>query len=196
MADPHRYIVGEIDPQPVRDLLRAPCFRPTPILPPSMPATDPAHRRPGNRRATRCRDDTGQPLLHVHAQRVVRDELGDLRPPRASIRVPLRSRRAVLEPAAPRRSVASQLARDRRRRSPQTAGDLAYTLPLRLEDRDLLSLGEREVPAREPTTADCSHPTSLTEPPGANRRRQPDRRGGVPPVITRGVAPTAARAHG
>lgn len=179
MADPHRCIVGEIEPQPIRDLLRAPRLCPAPILSPSMAATDPAHRRTGNRRATRVRDHAGQPLLHVHAQRLIGDQLGDLRPPRASIGVPLRGRRAVLELSAPCGRVAPQLARDRRRRTAQTAGDLANAFSLRPENRDLLTLGEGEVAARERTTADCAHPTSLTEPSGANRLRQSNRHGGI-----------------
>src|SRR3954452_7719379 len=136
MADPHRRIVGEIDLQPIRDLLRAPRLRPAPILAPSMPTTDPAHARTHNLRATRRRDHTGQPLLHVHAQRLVREELGDLRPPPAPIGMPLRGRRPILELAASCRRVASQLAQDR-------AGDWARTSTASCRSRS---------PARPPST--------------------------------------------
>ena len=45
VRDAHRLIIGEVDPQPVRDLLRAPRLRPPPILTATMTSTDPAHLR-------------------------------------------------------------------------------------------------------------------------------------------------------
>ena len=41
VRDPHRLIIGEVDPQPVRDLLRAPRRRPPTVLAPRLVATLP-----------------------------------------------------------------------------------------------------------------------------------------------------------
>ena len=52
MGDPHRLIIGEVDRQPVGDLLRAPRRRPPPILAARLVAALPRrHRRPEHRRA-------------------------------------------------------------------------------------------------------------------------------------------------
>ena len=103
-------------------------------------------------------DDAGQALLHVPPQLSIDRELRRLRPARGAIRMPLRRRRSVLEAAGARGGVAAQLPRDRRRRSGQPAGDLAYSMPLGAPE---LPVGERvktmNVPARivQESTNDC-----------------------------------------
>src|SRR5690242_676635 len=145
VADPHRLVAGEVEPQPPGDLLRAPRARPAPVLPPSVTTAFPGHRRPGDRRPAGSDDGAGQPVSHVRPQRRVR---GQLRTPRRPLGVPLGRGGAILQAAAPRRSVAPQLARDRRRRPPEPPGDLPHPAPLRTPQRDLLAFRERQVPPR------------------------------------------------
>src|SRR2546421_272047 len=45
VRDPHRFIIREVDPEPVRDLLRAPRCCPAPVGPASMVSPDPPHIR-------------------------------------------------------------------------------------------------------------------------------------------------------
>jgi hypothetical protein len=68
---PHRLIMGEVDPQPVGDLFRAPRPGPAPVLAAAVPAPDPPHLRARHRRAVGRGDQAGKPVLHVHAQCVV-----------------------------------------------------------------------------------------------------------------------------
>ena len=72
------------------------------------------------------------------------------------------------------RRVAPQLPRDRRRRPAELAGDLAHPEPLRVQDRDLLTLGERQVAARHRRRARSAHATSVPEPSRPDRRRHAD----------------------
>ena len=127
VADAHGLIIGEVDPEPVRDLLRAPRRRPSPVLRcgllrpfqrglpgpatgvPSGGATSPASRS-----------------WTYSRSRSLRDQLRGLRAPRAPLGLPLRDRRPVLQLAAPGRRVAAQLARDRRRVAAEPAGDLTH----------------------------------------------------------------------
>jgi len=41
VRDPHRLIIGEVQPQTMGDLLRTPRVAPTPILAPAMTTADP-----------------------------------------------------------------------------------------------------------------------------------------------------------
>lgn len=59
--------------------------------------------------------------------------------------------------------------------TPQCAGDLPHTLAHRPEDRDLLALLEREVPARGLGQRDRRHAASVTKPPRTHRPRHADR---------------------
>jgi hypothetical protein len=63
--------LGEIDRQPVCDLLRAPRLRPPTILSAAVTATDPTHGRARHGRAVRPFDEPGEAVLYVVAQRVV-----------------------------------------------------------------------------------------------------------------------------
>src|SRR5207253_2765808 len=70
VRDPHRVIIGEVDPEPVRDLLRTPRPRPAPVLTATMSAADEAHVRSGYRLTVGPGDGAGEPLLHVLPERV------------------------------------------------------------------------------------------------------------------------------
>jgi hypothetical protein len=107
VANPHGFIVGEVDPEPMSDLLRTPPLRPVPVSPVRLVQALPDHRRPRDRRAIRTTDLTGQALLHVLAQSFVPDQLRSLRAARDQIGLPLRNRRAIVQLAASRRGVAS-----------------------------------------------------------------------------------------
>src|SRR3990172_4979891 len=74
VRDPHRVIIGEVDPQPVRDLLGTPRLRPTAVLTATMPTTDPSHIRPRHQPAVWLGNRASEALLHVVAQRVARGE--------------------------------------------------------------------------------------------------------------------------
>ena len=73
-ASPHRLIIGEVGPESVRDLLRAPRVRPAPILTTPVPTTDPPNLRAWHSHAVGGRDRACEALLHVLPQRVVRGE--------------------------------------------------------------------------------------------------------------------------
>jgi hypothetical protein len=89
---PHRLIMGEVDPQPVGDLFRAPRPGPAPVLAAAVPAPDPPHLRARHRRAVGRGDQAGKPVLHVHAQ---------MRRPRWTARARSPSRTAADAHAAP-----------------------------------------------------------------------------------------------
>ena len=176
VRDPHRRIIGELELEPLGDLLRAPRAHPPPVLSARLVAALPRPRdRPCRGRAVRQAHLAREALLHVLTQPRVGSELGRLGPPRDQLGLPLRHRRPVLELVAPRRGVAPQLPRDRRRRAPQPPRGLAHPDPLRLQDRDLLALRKRQVPAAERGAIDRRHPTTFPEPPAASRPRRPDR---------------------
>ena len=179
VRDPHRLIIGEVDPQPARDLLRAPRLGPAPVLTAAVAAPDPANIGTWHRRAVGCGDPAGKPVLHVLPQRVIAGELGHLRAPSTPIGVPLRGRGPVLQQAATGRGVAAYLSRDRRRRPADPPSDLANPAALGLEDGDLLALGERQVAARQSGQTDRWHAATFTEPPGPHRLGHPTHHSGV-----------------
>ena len=100
-----------------------------------------------------------QIVLHELAQRHVDGQLGRLGAARALIGERVRRRRAVAATAV---GVATQLARDRRRRPPQAPRDHADRLPARACERDLLTLSE----------ASGSGPSGRGRGAGARRRRR------------------------
>ena len=180
MADAHGLIIGEVDLQPVRDLFRAPRRRPPPVLPVRLVQPLPRRRLgPGDDRAVGPADAPGEPLLHVLTQPVVAHELRGLRALRRLLRLPLRHQGPVDRLAAPGRRVAAQLARDRPRVTSDPAGDLAHPELLSAQQRDLLTLGERQVAARGLVQADRRHAASVTEPAGPDRPRHTDRLRGL-----------------
>jgi len=90
VADPHRVIIGELDPKPPRDLLRTPPSHPTAITPMRLVPTDPCRTGRTNDLAVCAADDTRQAVLDVVAQPRVFDELGGLGSLRDEVRLPLR----------------------------------------------------------------------------------------------------------
>ena len=145
VADAHGFIVREVEPQALGDLLRAPRLGPAPVLPGTVPPALPGHGRPGHRGPARGSNHASQPVLHIRPQRRASCKLRRLRAPGGPFSMPLRDSRPVVQAAAARRGVAPQLPRDRRRRPPCLPGDLPYARALRTQDRKLLSFGKRQV---------------------------------------------------
>ena len=142
--------------------------------------------------------------LHMLLQPVVGGQLADLRPRCSPFRVPLRRRRAILPAATASSRVAMQLPRDRRRRATHLPGDLAHSIPLGEQDRDLLSLGERQISARGLDKIQRRHPASFGEPLPTTRLRhanRPRRRRRLPPStdqspeLTAKLTPHRRRTH-
>ena len=149
MTDPHRLILGPVprivDPKTVRDLLRTPGPGPSPALPRPMPTTVPDDAWPLDHRSIRCRDPTRKPILHIAPQRLIRCQLGWLRPFGGSISMPLRRRCSVVQATASGRRVAPHLAGDRRRCSLQPASNMTYASSLGAQKSNLLTFLERQV---------------------------------------------------
>ena len=94
VRDPHRVIVGILDPEPMGDLLRAPRCRPMSVLAAAMTSTTPgAHVWARHGRPVLSHHRAGEVVLHVAPEPLVRGQLGDLRALGTSGAVPLRSRR-------------------------------------------------------------------------------------------------------
>src|SRR3954464_5835639 len=90
--------------------------------------------------------------------------------------MPLRRQGTVVQAAATRRGVATQLPRDRRRVTTHHPSDLAHTLALSLEQGDLLTLGEGQKPARQRNQRQRRHTATLTKPAPTHRLRHTTRR--------------------
>ena len=107
MADAHRPIIREIDPEPMKDLFRTPRHRPPPVLPVRLiqPLPNRSHRA-GERPAVRPSDAPSEPILNVLTQPLVACELRGRRP----LGRLLCHQNPVLLRAAPRRRVTTQLA--------------------------------------------------------------------------------------
>jgi hypothetical protein len=152
---PHRGIANARPLQPLPDsttepaTLRAPCRSPTPIRATAMPAAFPRDVRAGDRPALAVDDRSGEPFLHVVTKPLVRCQPRNLRAAGTPLGVPLRVHRAIVDATTPGRGVAAQLPRDRRRVTDHRSADLAHALTLRLEQGDLLTLSEGQVPARQ-----------------------------------------------
>ena len=186
MRDPHGIIIGEVGPQPVRDLLRAPRCRPAPVLAAAVPPADPADLRAFSAGPIGPPHRTRQAVLHVVPQRLVHGELGGLGAPGAPVGMPLGRRGPVLQAPAAGRGIAPQLPRDRRSRAAGPPGDLPHPAATRPQDRDLLPLGKGQVTPRYGGLGDRPHASSVTEPPGADRRRDAGLRCGI---LARQAAP-------
>ena len=66
--DPHRLIMAEIHPQPVRDLLRAPGLRPAPVRSAAVATTNKGHLGAGHRLAVGPCDLPGETVGHIVPQ--------------------------------------------------------------------------------------------------------------------------------
>ncbi len=147
---PHRLIIGEVNLQPVRNLLRAPRSRPPAVLASRLvPALPRCRCRTRHRIPVRSTNLAAEPLLHILAEPVVVGESRGLRAPGHQLSLPLRDRSTVVQPSTASGRVATQLPRDRRRRSPDPPGDLPNPDTLRPQQRDLLPLLETQIPARD-----------------------------------------------
>ena len=115
VADPHGLIIGEVDLQPVRDLLRAPRLS-THRRSPRCGLFRPSTRRLRARRPRRRGWTTpGEPVLHVLAQPLVARPASRSSGAAPAARRATARRRPVVQPARRVGGVAAQLTRDRRR---------------------------------------------------------------------------------
>src|SRR5699024_11189846 len=109
VADAHGLIIGEVERQPVRDLLRTPRQRPTPVSPVGLAQALPGRRgRARNDRAVRSADVACEPVLDVLPQPRILHELGGLGSLRGLLCLPLRHPSAVLLLTATAGGVAAQ----------------------------------------------------------------------------------------
>jgi hypothetical protein len=93
-----------------------------------------------------------------------------LRAFRLPIRVPLRRRRPVCQPATPRGGIPTQLSRDSRRRPATPPSDLTYAELLRVPDCDVFTLSERQIASRERDQTARRHAAIVAEPLRTNGR--------------------------
>ena len=163
VADPHGLIIGEVDRQTPRDLFGAPGLHPAPVTSMWLVLALPL-------RTLRAQHPAREADLDVVSESVVAGELGDLGSASPPLGVPLRDRRFVFEPESSGRSVPAQLPGDRRRRPPELTSDLAHTEALGAVERDVLTLGERQIAARHSRSKTRVHTPSVAEPPVTNGR--------------------------
>jgi hypothetical protein len=172
VADAHGLIIREVGLQAMRDLLRAPGCRPSPVLPMRLVQALPRGCLGAcDGGAVESADAAEEPLLHVLAQPVVACELRGFRALRGLLSLPLRHQGAVDLLPAPGRRVAAKLARNGPRVASDPAGDLSHADLLGAQQRDLFTLGERQVSARGLVQAERRHPASVTEPARSDRPR-------------------------
>ena len=83
VADAHGVIIGEVEPNPVRDLLRTPPQHPASVLTVWFILPRPPRRlRAWDNAPIRTSDLPREPILHVLLQPWIRDQLRDLWPAR------------------------------------------------------------------------------------------------------------------
>ena len=170
VADPHGLIIGEVDRQTPRDLFGAPGLHPASVTSMWLVLALPLRTLRAQHPAIGRADPAREADLDVVSESVVAGELGDLGSASPPLGVPLRDRRFVFEPESSGRSVPAQLPRDRRRRPPELASDLAHTEALGAVERDVLTLTERQITARHSRTKTWVHTASVAEPPVTNGR--------------------------
>ncbi len=165
--------MGELDPEPVRDLLRTPRLRPPPVASPPPTATRPAHFGSWHRLAVRSSDLPTEAILHILTKLFVGGQLRHLRAASTPLRVPLRSCCPTNHTTTTGRRVTPQLTADRRCATTQPAADLPHPNTLRMKNGDLFPFDKRQITARHRIQRDRRHPTSLAEPSPSNRRGHP-----------------------
>ena len=168
-----------VELQPVRDLLGTPRLRPPPIGPTPVTPADEPDLGARNPLAVGSADLTGEPVLHIVAEPLIGHQLRSLGPTSLQLRLPLRDRSSIVEPATPSRRVPSQLARDRRRRPAQPASNGTHAKTLHSEQRDLLAFREGQIPTRQRAELDRRHAATLAEPARPDRARHAARDRGV-----------------
>jgi hypothetical protein len=102
MRDPHGWIIGEIELEPVGNLLGAPRRRPAPVLASAVTPTNPPHIGARHERPIEFGDRTCQSILHVLAERMIDGKLRHFGTPSPPIGMPLSGQRAVVEIATAR----------------------------------------------------------------------------------------------
>jgi hypothetical protein len=117
MRDPHGRIIGEIELDPVGNLLGAPRRRPAPVLASSMTPTDPPHIGTCQERPVEFGDRARKSILHVLAEGLIDGKLRQFGPPSTPICMPLGRQGTVVEIATAGRGIPSQFPRDRRWRA-------------------------------------------------------------------------------
>src|SRR4029453_16993526 len=123
-------ILGEVELQPVRDLLRAPRRCPPSVRSTTVTSPDEADLRAGNPLPVGPGDRASEPVLDVLTKPLFRCQLRRLGAAGLQLGLPLRDRSPIVEPAAPRGRVAAQLTGDRRGGPTELAGDRPHTEPL------------------------------------------------------------------
>ena len=180
VADPHGLIVGEVELQPVAICsgLQAVPHRRSCAAP--VAATLPRHVRPGDRPSRRRRRPPRPDVLHVLAQPrrwpPAWPASGAARPARPSTARPRPGRPA---PRHGSRRCGAARARSSTGRGPAPRAISRTPQPGPFKHRDLLTLGERQVPARRLGQADRWHAATVAEPPRTHRPRHAHRDPGV-----------------
>ena len=126
----------------MRNLRGTPGGRPSPVLPTALTTAGPADAGAANRSGARCRNEAGQPRFDIRAQRRLRDQLRDFGAARGALGVPLRRQRPIVQSPTPRRGIATQFTRDRRRGPSEQARAGAHANTLHAQQRELLTLHE------------------------------------------------------
>src|SRR5262249_50765274 len=148
VADAHRLVVREVDWQAPGDLLGAPGFSPSPIPGRGQPTVIPPNGATTNAGAAWWRDNTGKPFFHISAQGDVERKLGWLGAAARSIGMPLGGRRPIRHSAAVGGCIAIELTGDCRARPSEAPPDLPYGMALRIEQRDVFALCQRQISPR------------------------------------------------
>src|SRR5207247_4756252 len=107
--------LGEVEPQPIPDLLGAARRFPPSVRSTTVASTDEPHLRAGNSLPVDPGDRAREPVLHVRTKPIRRCQLRRLGTPGLQIGLPLRNRRPIVGRAAPRGPPAAQPTGDRRR---------------------------------------------------------------------------------
>jgi hypothetical protein len=139
---PHRWIIGEIELDPVGDLLGTPGRRPAPILASPVTATDPPYIRTCDGHPVHFRHSASETVLDVLAERIVDGELRHFGSPSTPIGVPLGSQGSVVQGTAAGGGVPTQFPRDRGWRTVKPSGDRAHAVGAGAQERDFLPLDE------------------------------------------------------
>src|SRR3954454_1665750 len=102
MRDPHGRIIGEIELEPVGNLLGTPRRRPAPVLAPPVPPADPSPRGTCQACAVELGDRARQSILYVLAERIIDSKLRHFGTPSPPIGMPLGGQGPVVVSAAMR----------------------------------------------------------------------------------------------
>src|SRR5436305_13991657 len=95
MGHAHRFIIGEVQAEATRDLLRAPALSPTAILPRSLTPPPPCDIWTSDA-PIRPLHHPRKPILHISPQLRIHRKLRRLRALSATLSMPVGGRRAIL----------------------------------------------------------------------------------------------------